>query len=103
MADVVIAVNSGSSSLKFAIYLAADDEAPPLVRGKVSGIGRQPELRAEDQNGAIEPTGELKDIPIDADHEWIISQLLERLQNPLSRSCTDSSGASRCSWWQRLC
>ncbi len=84
MIDVVIAVNSGSSSLKFAAYPANNDTSQPLIRGKVSGIGRKPELAAFDEAGPIEPTGDLRDIPIDADHEWMIAQLLERLRGRYS-------------------
>ena len=84
MTDIVIAVNSGSSSLKFAAYPAADDTSPPIIRGKVSGIGRRPELFASDGNDAIEATGALRDIPYDATHDWIITELLERLQSRFS-------------------
>ena len=34
MTDVVLAVNSGSSSLKFAAYSAEDDTSPPLIKAK---------------------------------------------------------------------
>ena len=84
MSDIVIAVNSGSSSLKFAAYSAIDDTSPPLIKGKVSGIGRRPVLFASDDSGVIEATGELRDIPHDASHDWIITQLLQRLQSRFS-------------------
>ena len=84
MTDIVIAVNSGSSSLKFAAYPATDDTSPPIIRGKVRGIGRRPELFATDDNGVIEATGALRDIPCDATHGWIITELLERLQSRFS-------------------
>ena len=79
MQDVVLTVNSGSSSLKFAIYPTTGEASQPLIRGKVSGIGRQPKFQARGQDGVIEATKELKDIPSDASHEWIIERLLEGL------------------------
>ncbi len=84
MSDVVIAVNSGSSSLKFAAYPAVDVTSGPLIKGKVAGIGRAPTLTASDDDGSIEATGALRDIPQDADHAWIISELLDRLQSRFS-------------------
>lgn len=84
MSDVVIAVNSGSSSLKFAAYPADHVTSGPLIKGKVAGIGRAPVLTASDDDGTIEATGALRTIPEDADHAWIISELLERLQNRFS-------------------
>ena len=79
MQDVVLTLNSGSSSLKFAIYPTTGDDALPLIRGKVSGIGRQPEFQAIGQDGLIDAMNELKDIPSKASHEWIIERLLEGL------------------------
>lgn len=83
-ADVILVVNSGSSSLKFAVYPATADDTVPLISGKVAGIGRQPVLTATGRDGAIDATGSLVDVPKDADHEWIIAELLERLQERFS-------------------
>jgi acetate kinase len=81
MTDVMLAVNSGSSSLKFAVYSVGDEQSDALIRGKVSGIGRRPVLTAKNGDEAIDPTGALEDIPADATHEWLVTQLLDRLQN----------------------
>lgn len=81
MTDVMLAVNSGSSSLKFAVYPVGDEQSDALIRGKVSGIGRLPVLTAKNGDEAIDPTGALEDIPADATHEWLVTQLLDRLQN----------------------
>jgi acetate kinase len=81
MTDVMLAVNSGSSSLKFAVYPVGDEQSDALIRGKVSGIGRRPVLTAKNGDEAIDPTGALEDIPADATHEWLVTQLLDRLQN----------------------
>lgn len=81
MTDVILVVNSGSSSLKFAIYPAATKVAEPLLRGKVSGIGRDPQLVVTENGHAVALTEPLSDIPDDATHEWLITRLLERLQS----------------------
>ena len=85
MIDVILVVNSGSSSLKFGVYNVAENGSKPLVKGKVAGIGRQPILSAHDADGmAIEATGALKQMPLNANHEWIAAELLDRLQNRFS-------------------
>jgi acetate kinase len=47
MAGCIAILNAGSSSLKFAIYEAADGE-PLLFRGKIEGIGVAPRLEVDD-------------------------------------------------------
>ena len=39
MIDVNLIVNSGSSSLRFALYPVTTQESEPLLKGKVTGIG----------------------------------------------------------------
>lgn len=57
MSDVQLVMNAGSSSLKFAAYLAKADK--PVLKGKVTGIGRAPEFSATgaqaDALGALTP------------------------------------------------
>jgi acetate kinase len=58
MADAILVVNAGSSSLKFSVFL--DGESPePLVRGQLEGLLLQPCFSARDRAGAV--VGE---------HEW---------------------------------
>lgn len=53
MPDAVLALNAGSSSLKFALFgLGAGDEMTPLSRGELEGIGTAPRFVARDANGA---------------------------------------------------
>lgn len=79
MTDVILVVNSGSSSLKFALYPVTTQESDPLVKGKVSGIGRKPELTACMGGEALTVTEPFVDIPLEATHQWLITRLLERL------------------------
>jgi len=52
MADVVLVVNAGSSSLKFSVYEPADGGEPNLLlKGQMEGIGVHPHLSARDRDG----------------------------------------------------
>ncbi len=79
MIDVMVVVNSGSSSLKFALYPVDANTDVPLVRGKVTSIGHNPELNVVIEGEAVSPTEPLDNIPKDATHEWLITHLLDRL------------------------
>jgi acetate kinase len=48
---VVLVLNAGSSSIKFAVYDAASD-AKRLTHGEIEGIGTQPRFHARDSEGA---------------------------------------------------
>ncbi len=79
MADVILTVNSGSSSIKFALFPANDRKAAALMKGKISGIGRQPEVTAKREGKSVTFNAPLEKIEPDAKHEWLISELLARL------------------------
>jgi acetate kinase len=52
MADAILVLNAGSSSLKFSVFL--DGEPPqPLVRGQLEGLFTQPHFVARDQGGGV--------------------------------------------------
>ncbi|MBX6744851.1 MAG: acetate/propionate family kinase [Acetobacteraceae bacterium] len=53
MSGCVLVLNGGSSSLKFAAYALPLDEAGPLLRGQVEGIGAEPHLLLRDGGGAV--------------------------------------------------
>ncbi len=67
--DTLLIVNAGSSSVKFQIFDAsASGTLQRVVKGQIDGIGTQPRLRAESQDGAslIERSyapNEIKDVP----------------------------------------
>jgi acetate kinase len=52
----VVVFNTGSSSLKFAVYPLAP-EAPPLARGAVEGIGNDASLKVVDADGRVTHQG----------------------------------------------
>jgi acetate kinase len=52
MADTILVLNAGSSSLKFSVFLQG--EAPePLLRGQLEGLFTQPRFVARDQTGVV--------------------------------------------------
>jgi acetate kinase len=54
MADAVLTINAGSSSLKFSVYRISEDDGPSLsAKGQVEGIGTSPRLVAEDAAGRV--------------------------------------------------
>lgn len=79
--DVILVVNSGSSSLKFALYSIQDKSNKPLLTGRVSGIGVEPKLKAKIDGETLENQAPFEHIPEDATHTWLIKELLQRLKN----------------------
>jgi Acetokinase family len=54
MADAVLTINAGSSSLKFSVYRIAERDRLELsAKGQVEGIGTAPHLVAEDAEGKV--------------------------------------------------
>ena len=72
---MILVINAGSSSLKFGVYPGSGSIAP-VLRGKVAGIGRAPELSgdgiAPDALGPLDPA---------LVHEQIVHRLLNWLSD----------------------
>ncbi|MGR4869723.1 acetate/propionate family kinase [Variovorax sp. LARHSF232] len=51
MADLVLVLNAGSSSIKFSAFDAAGPDNPLLLRGQVEGLYTKPRFRAVDAQG----------------------------------------------------
>ena len=68
MADMILVINSGSSSLKFSVYeVGGTSDLVLLLKGQVDGIGTRPRLRALDADGGslvdqTFPVGEIPDV-----------------------------------------
>jgi acetate kinase len=69
MADSILVINAGSSSVKFQLFVTADCEALRLqIRGQLEGVGVRPRLTARGGNGIADidesfPSPEVKTIP----------------------------------------
>jgi acetate kinase len=54
MADAILTINAGSSSLKFSLYRVGDDGAPvAALEGEIEGIGTDPHMTARDIGGKM--------------------------------------------------
>jgi len=53
MADAVLALNAGSSSLKFAVYRNVSGKIVPISKGEVEEIGTAPHFVARDSAGVV--------------------------------------------------
>ena len=73
MRDAILVMNAGSSSLKFALFPVQDDNTA-ILQGKVSGIGRAPELSGK----GIDPNA-LGPLDPALVHEQIVHRLLNWL------------------------
>lgn len=51
MADYILVLNAGSSSLKFSVFQWADAESHLKARGQIEGIGTSPHLTAKNAEG----------------------------------------------------
>ena len=52
MADVILVLNAGSSSLKFSAFEVEGDQLPLLLKGQIEGLGTAPRFVAKDAQGA---------------------------------------------------
>lgn len=75
--DIILVINAGSSSIKFAIYPARANRSEALIRGKIAGIGSQPDFIISD-NGkqALQEDG-LENIDPSASHAELTARLLD--------------------------
>jgi len=53
MADAILVLNAGSSSIKFSLFTIADDQLALNVRGQVEGLYTAPKFSAKDAAGAV--------------------------------------------------
>ena len=85
MADLIIVLNAGSSSLKFTIYSARGEKPEALYDGQIEGIGTEPRFKVKDGAGKVV---EEKKWPAGAplDHEGAIDALFAWGRGVLSSS-----------------
>ena len=78
MADVILVLNAGSSSLKFSVFDVANDQHP-LLKGQIEGIGTAPRFVAKDAQGA-EVGAKTWGKGSELDHAGAVAHLIEFLQ-----------------------
>ncbi len=81
MTDTILVINSGSSSIKFALYPAGSGSDQPLIKGRIAGIGRAPDFVAFDGEGKELAEGRLQDLDGNAGHGELVQGLLDWIAN----------------------
>lgn len=81
MADALLILNAGSSSIKFALFpVVADIPRQPVLSGQVDGIGAKPHLKARDASGAVLDDIDLKlSAPAELQHRAALDYLVQWL------------------------
>lgn len=75
--QVLLTLNAGSSSIKFAVFeITAGQEPISLNHGQIEGIGTAPHLLARDQSGAVLAEHRWPD-DAKATHEEVLTELLQ--------------------------
>ena len=80
MKQVILAINSGSSSIKFALYHFQTGKPDPgiVASGQFSGIGDAPQLTLLDSAGKVTLT---KTFPATSLHEQLLEDLLAWIEH----------------------
>jgi acetate kinase len=82
MADALLILNAGSSSIKFALFpLGKDIPAQPVMSGQIDGIGAKPHLKAKNAAGTtLDDTDLSLQGPADQQHKAAMGFLVDWLQ-----------------------
>lgn len=76
MNGLLLTLNAGSSSLKFAVFDLQEPTDGPKLAGKIAGIGRDPEFSAKDGHGNAVEKKALTSLNASMSHEDLIALLL---------------------------
>lgn len=85
MNGVVLTLNAGSSSLKFAVFDGGKPSTVAEISGKIAGIGQTPVFTAQDAAGRALDKGMLGTLDPSLDHEQLIALLLPWLGQHLGK------------------
>ena len=81
MNDAILVLNAGSSSLKFAVYPYAPGSPPPILRGKIAGIGTNPVFSVRKSVGVAVPQASPMPLEPSAGLDDLIPKLLDWLNS----------------------
>ena len=87
MNDAILAVDAGSSSVKFGVFAlpaARDGELARLVHGQIEGIGVAPRFSAVGAGGETLAQDDVADVATQFDHQAALSHTLDWLVQHLS-------------------
>jgi acetate kinase len=85
MDDVILVLNSGSSSIKFSVFAASADQLELKLRGEIGSLYALPRFTAKDSAGHAIPTPDWKEGAA-VDHDEAICQLTAFLSSHLRDS-----------------
>ncbi len=77
MSDVILVLDAGSCEVSNSPSTRVVQTPLPLIRGKIAGIGHDPVFSASGPDGTAIDKGVLTDIDAGADHEVLVSLLLD--------------------------
>jgi acetate kinase len=82
MADALLILNAGSSSIKFALFPHAREiPAQPVMSGQIDGIGAKPHLKAKNARGTVLDDTDLSlSGPADQQHKAAMGFLVDWMQ-----------------------
>jgi acetate kinase len=80
VAGIILTLNAGSSSLKFALYSVSEGAADRNCEGKIDGIGSAPRFAAHDASGSVLAE---QDWPADAGYEALLKSLLDWIDHQI--------------------
>lgn len=81
MTEIILVLNVGSSSIKFAAYPRDEITRAPLLRGKIAGIGNRPVFWACDESARALPQEDLMRFGPETQLDDLIPALLNWLKN----------------------
>lgn len=84
MTQVILTLNAGSSSLKFALFGASKDAVTPRLRGKIENIGDAPHMVAVDAKG-VTLVDRRWGAEATLEHEAFLAPLLEWIDEKLGQ------------------
>ena len=79
MTDLILVLNAGSSSIKFALHPASGSGRQPALTGEIDGIGTAPQFKARNAGGEPLDTEILAGADATADHAALVARLLDWL------------------------
>ncbi|QVQ27035.1 acetate/propionate family kinase [Achromobacter deleyi] len=79
MADVILVLNAGSSSIKFSVFEAGSEALPLLLRGQTEGLYTSPRFVVKDAHGADVDTKEWGQ-GIELGHSGAVAHLVDFLR-----------------------
>ena len=81
MNDSILVLNAGSSSLKFALYPFAPGSPPPILCGKIAGIGTNPVFSVRKSVGTALPQASPMTLDLSTRLDDLIPKLLDWLNS----------------------